>query len=228
MPQVTLEIQGRNDAPIHIDGDLTDLGKRPLTTPIRITQEQLINSSFYDVEDDLFVSDVSIVSGGGILTDVIDEVGVWEYLPEKPGDVTFEFTVSDGEASLASAASMVVVPPFLGDAVDRYAIAQSENGYWQVQEYVSNKLEVEQGDPLLLNDGRGNLVDDKFLPEGYIPFAFDAVSVGMILTLTVHLSGTNLVLRGDDSTTGLSSYRTQSFAETTVTADGSRRYCFAK
>ena len=51
----------------------------------------------YDVEeDDLFISDVSIVSGGGILTDVIDEVGVWEYLPEKPGDVTFEFTVSDG------------------------------------------------------------------------------------------------------------------------------------
>ena len=33
----------------------------------------------------------------------------------------------------------------------------------------------------------------------------------------------NLVLRGDDSITGLSSYRTQSFAETTVNADGSRQ-----
>ena len=223
--QVTLEIQGRNDAPIRIDGDLTDLGKQPLTTPIRITQEQLLNSSFYDVEeDDLFVSDVSIVSGGGILTDAIDEVGVWEYLPEKPGDVTFEFTVSDGEASLASAASMVVVPPFLGDAVDRYAIAQSENGYWQVQEYVSNKLEVEQGDPILLNDGRGNLFDDKFLPEGYIPVAFDAVSVsGSFDSDSASQWYFNLVLRGDDPITGLSSYRTQSFAETTVNADGSRQ-----
>ena len=223
--QVTLEIQGRNDAPIRIDGDLTDLGKQPLTTPIQITQEQLLNSSFYDVEeDDLFVSDVSIVSGGGILTDVIDKVGVWEYLPEKPGDVTFEFTVSDGEASLASAASMVVVPPFLGDAVDRYAIAQSENGYWQVQEYVSNKLEVEQGDPILLNDGRGNLFDDKFLPEGYIPVAFDAVSVsGSFDSDSASQWYFNLVLRGDDPITGLSSYRTQSFAETTVNADGSRQ-----
>ena len=223
--QVTLEIQGRNDAPIRIDGDLTDLGKQPLTTPIRITQEQLLNSSFYDVEeDDLFVSDVFIVSGGGILTDVIDEVGVWEYLPEKPGDVTFEFTVSDGEASLASAASMVVVPPFLGDAVDRYAMAQSENGYWQVQEYVSNKLEVEQGDPILLNDGRGNLFDDKFLPEGYIPVAFDAVSVsGSFDSDSASQWYFNLVLRGDDPITGLSSYRTQSFAETTVNADGSRQ-----
>ena len=218
------EIQGRNDAPIRIDGEFTDLGWQPLTTPTRITQDQLMDSAFYDVDDEpLSVSEVVISSGGGTLTAVEGEQGVWDYMPDAAGDVSIAFTVTDGDADLAAVASMVVVPPFLGDAGDRYVMSQSDDGYWQVQEYASDQLEVEIGNAITLNDGRGNSYGDQFLPEGYTPVGFDAV----------HVSGDpesdagsqwnfNLVLRGDDPITGESGYRVQSFVEMDSSADGSR------
>ena len=167
---VRLEIQGRNDAPIRLNGEFTDLGLQPLTTATRITQDQLMDSSFFDVDDDpLFVSDVVVVSGGGTITSVEGEQGVWEYMPDTAGDVSIAFTVTDGDADLAAVANLVVVPPFLGDAADRYVMSRSDSGYWQVQEYVSDQLEVELGDAIILNDGRGNSYGDQFLPEGYIP-----------------------------------------------------------
>ena len=218
------EIQGRNDAPIRIDGEFTDLGWQPLTTPTRITQDQLMDSAFYDVDDEpLTVSEVVISSGGGTLTAVEGEQGVWDYMPDAAGDVSIAFTVTDGDADLAAVASMVVVPPFLGDAGDRYVMSQSDDGYWQVQEYASDQLEIEIGNAITLNDGRGNSYGDQFLPEGYTPVGFDAV----------HVSGDpesdagsqwnfNLVLRGDDPITGDSGYRVQSFVEMDSSADGSR------
>jgi VCBS repeat-containing protein len=218
------EIQGRNDAPIRIDGEFTDLGWQPLTTPTRITQEQLMDSAFYDVDDEpLSVSEVIISSGGGTLLAVEGEQGVWDYMPDAAGDVSIAFTVTDGDADLAAVANMVVVPPFLADAGDRYVMSQSNNGYWQVQEYASDQLEVEIGNAITLNDGRGNSYGDQFLPEGYTPVGFDAV----------HVSGDpqsdagsqwnfNLVLRGDDPITGDSGYRVQSFVELDTSANGAR------
>ena len=102
-------------------------------------------------------------------------------------------------------------------------MSQSDDGYWQVQEYASDQLEVEIGNAITLNDGRGNSYGDQFLPEGYTPVGFDAV----------HVSGDpesdagsqwnfNLVLRGDDPITGESGYRVQSFVEMDSSADGSR------
>ncbi len=221
---VRLEIQGRNDAPIRVNGEFTDLGLQPLTTPTRITQDQLMDSSFFDVDDDpLFVSDVVVVSGGGIIKSVEGEQGVWEYMPDTAGDVLIEFTVTDGDADLAAVANLVVVPPFLGDAADRYVMSRSESGYWQVQEYASDQLEVEIGDAIILNDGRGNSYGDQFLPEGYTPVGFNAVQVsGDPDSDSLDQWTFDLVLRGDDPVTGDSGYRVQSFVEMGFNANGQR------
>ena len=75
-------------------------------------------------------------------------------MPDTAGDVSIAFTVTDGDADLAAVANLVVVPPFLGDAADRYVMSRSDSGYWQVQEYASDQLaEVELGDAIILNDG---------------------------------------------------------------------------
>ena len=221
---VRLEIQGRNDAPIRLNGEFTDLGLQPLTTATRITQDQLMDSSFFDVDDDpLFVSDVVVVSGGGTITSVEGEQGVWEYMPDTAGDVSIAFTVTDGDADLAAVANLVVVPPFLGDAADRYVMSRSDSGYWQVQEYASDQLEVELGDAIILNDGRGNSYGDQFLPEGYTPVGFNAVHVSGDPDSDSRDQWTfDLVLRGDDPVTGDSGYRVQSFVEMGLNSNGQR------
>ena len=183
-----------------------------------------MDSSFFDVDDDpLFVSDVVVVSGGGIIKSVEGEQGVWEYMPDTAGDVLIEFTVTDGDADLAAVANLVVVPPFLGDAADRYVMSRSESGYWQVQEYASDQLEVEIGDAIILNDGRGNSYGDQFLPEGYTPVGFNAVQVsGDPDSDSLDQWTFDLVLRGDDPVTGDSGYRVQSFVEMGFNANGQR------
>ena len=219
---VTLEIQGRNDAPIRQDGKaFTDLGWQPLTTATRITQTQLMGTSFYDVDGEaLSVSKVEIVSGGGSITAVAGKPGEWDYMPGTSGDVKLAFTVTDGTANLVSNANFVVKDPFLGDVNAGFKMVQATDGSWEVQRFTevsgaNNALiDRNEGSALQLNDGRENDYINAYLPEGYKAVGFDADWVAPEAGQNAGHWQYDLILRGDDPVTGDSVYRLQRFEDT--------------
>ena len=218
---VTLEIQGRNDAPIRKDGIAsTDLGWQPLTTPTRITQAQLMGTSFYDVDGDpLSVSNVEVVSGGGKITAVAGKSGEWDYMPGSSGDVKLAFTVTDGTANLVSNANLVVKDPFLGDVNAGFKMVQSSDGSLEVQRFneisgaTGALIDRNDGTALQLNDARGNDYINAYLPEGYKAVGFDADYVAAGAGETTGHWQFDLILRGDDPVSGDSVYRLQRFEE---------------
>ena len=219
---VTLEIQGRNDAPIRKDGIAsTDLGWQPLTTPTRITQTQLLGKSFYDVDGDpLSVSKVEVVSGGGKITAVAGKSGEWDYMPGSSGDVKLAFTVTDGTANLVSNANFVVKDPFLGDVNAGFKmLIDSNDGSMEIQRFAETSgsagalIDKNEGDALLLNDARGNDYITSYLPEGYKAVGFDADYVAAGAGETTGHWQFDLILRGDDPVSGDSVYQLQRFEE---------------
>lgn len=219
---VTLEIQGRNDAPIRKDGiGSTDLGWQPLTTATRITQAQLLGTSFYDVDGDpLSVSKVEVVSGGGKITAVAGRPGEWDYMPGSSGDVKLAFTVTDGTANLASNANLVVKDPFLGDVNAGFKmLIDSKDGTLDIQRFTETSgaagalIDKNEGAALQLNDARGNDYITSYLPEGYKAVGFDADYVAAGAGETTGHWQFDLILRGDDPVSGDSVYRLQRFEE---------------
>jgi len=218
---VTLEIQGRNDAPIRKDGVAsTDLGWQPLTTATRITQAQLLGTSFYDVDGDpLAVSKLEVVSGGGKITAVAGRAGEWDYMPGSSGDVKLAFTVTDGTANLVSNANLVVKDPFLGDVNAGFKMVKSSDGSLEVQRFMETSgttaalIDRNDGAALQLNDARGNDYISAYLPEGYKAVGFDADYVAAGAGETTGHWQFDLILRGDDPVSGDSVYRLQRFEE---------------
>ena len=227
---VTLEIQGRNDAPIRQDGKTTtDLGWQPLTTATRITQDQLLGTysqngqelyrSFYDVDGEkLAVSKVEVVSGGGTITAVAGKVGEWDYTPGAAGDVKLAFTVTDGTANLVSNTNFVVKDPYLGDVNAGFKMVTAQDGSYQVQRYsevTANGALVDrnEGSPIQLNDARGNNYVSSYLPVGYKAVGFDADYVVSAGNQTSGHWQFDLILRGDDPVTGDNVYVRQRFEE---------------
>ena len=223
---VTLEIQGRNDAPIRQDSKTsTDLGWQPLTTATRITQAHLLGTedwlgnrnltpSFYDVDGDtLSAKDLKVVSGDGTITAVSGRPGEWDYMPGSSGDVVLAFTVTDGTANLNSTANFVVKEPFLADVDAGFKAVQASDGSWAVQKFSETPgskgalIDVNDGDAIQLNDARGNNFINSYLPEGYQAVGFDADNVDGKWQF-------DLILRGDDPVTGDSVYRVQRFEDT--------------
>ena len=234
MAPVTLEISGRNDAPIRQDGKATtDLGWQPLTTATRITQGQLLGTynqngqelyrSFYDVDGEkLAVSKLEVVSGGGKITAVAGKTGEWDYTPGSAGDVKLAFTVTDGTANLVSNTNFVVKDPYLGDVNAGFKMVTAQDGSYQVQRYgvevgTSGALvDKNEGSPIQLNDARGNNFVSSYLPEGYKAVGFDADYVPAAGTQTGGNWQFDLILRGDDPVSGDKVYLQQRFE-----ADGS-------
>ena len=225
---VSLEIQGRNDAPIRQDGKgSTDLGWQPLTTATRITQAQLMGNSFYDVDGEaLSVSKLEVVSGGGKITAVAGKTGEWDYTPGASGDVKLAFTVTDGTANLVSNANFVVKDPFLADVNTGFKMVQATDGSWEVQKIkdhtpgtLNDRVDIAYPDPknpnpiTQLNDGRENDYISAYLPEGYSAVGFDADWVAPETGTSGGFWQYDLILRGDDPVTGDSVYRLQRFEE---------------
>ena len=218
---VTLEIQGRNDAPIRKDGVAsTDLGWQPLTTATRITQAQLLGTSFYDVDgDSLAVSKLEVVSGGGKITAVAGRAGEWDYMPGGSGDVKLAFTVTDGTANLVSNANLVVKDPFLGDVNAGFKMVKSSDDSLEVQRFTETSgttaalIDRNDSAALQLNDARGNDYISAYLPEGYKAVGFDADYVAAGAGETTGHWQFDLILRGDDPVSGDSVYRLQRFEE---------------
>lgn len=222
---VTLEIQGRNDAPIRQDGQSsTDLGWQPLTTATRITQAQLLGTSFYDVDGEaLSVSKVEVRPGsGGSITAVAGRPGEWDYMPGRAGNVELAFTVTDGTALLVSSANFVVKEPFLADVKAGFKMLQASDGSWEVQRFSEQRpngsaaslVDVPDGTALNLNDARGNDYISAYLPEGYNPVGFDADWIAAAPGQSGGHWQFDLILRGDDPVSGDSVYRLQRFEDT--------------
>ena len=219
---VTLEIQGRNDAPIRIDGVSTNLNALTpdsvgiaLTTPTTITQAQLLGNAFYDVDgDQLRVTEVKVLQGDGKITAVEGQPGTWQYLPSHAGDVKLGFTVSDGTASLSANANLTVKDPYLGDAAVDWAMVKDSAGGWSVQnpDRTSGNVQMGSVDKIQLTDGRGNNYINSYLPEGYSAVGFDADWIaGPGQNGTGGHWQFDLILRGDDPVTGDSVFRLQRF-----------------
>ena len=221
---ITLEIQGRNDAPIRIDGVSTNLNALTpdsvgiaLTTPTTITQQQLLGTAFYDVDGDpLNVTELKVLEGGGKVTAV---AGGWQYMPSQAGDVKLGFTVSDGTATLSANANLTVKDPYLGDAAVNWAMVKDASGGWSVVNPDRSSGSVQMGsvDKIQLTDGRGNNYVNSYLPEGYAAVGFDADWIAPADGQGGGQWQFDLILRGDDPVTGDSVFRLQRFEGT---ADG--------
>ena len=221
---ITLEIQGRNDAPIRIDGVSTNLNALTpdsvgiaLTTPTTITQQQLLGNAFYDVDGDpLSVTELKVLEGGGKVTAV---AGGWQYMPSQAGDVKLGFTVSDGTATLSANANLTVKDPYLGDAAVNWAMVKDASGGWSVVNPDRSSGSVQMGsvDKIQLTDGRGNNYVNSYLPEGYAAVGFDADRIAPAAGQGGGQWQFDLILRGDDPVTGDSVFRLQRFEGT---ADG--------
>ena len=221
---ITLEIQGRNDAPIRINGLSTNLNALTpdsvgiaLTTPTTITQQQLLGTAFYDVDGDpLNVTELKVLEGGGKVTAV---AGGWQYMPSQAGDVKLGFTVSDGTATLNANANLTVKDPYLGDAAVNWAMVKDASGGWSVVNPDRSSGSVQMGsvDKIQLTDGRGNNYVNSYLPEGYAAVGFDADWIAPADGQGGGQWQFDLILRGDDPVTGDSVFRLQRFEGT---ADG--------
>lgn len=215
---ITLEIQGRNDAPIRIDGVSTNLNALTpnsvgiaLTTPTTITQQQLLGNAFYDVDGDpLNVTELKVLEGGGKVTAV---AGGWQYMPTQAGDVKLGFTVSDGTATLSANANLTVKDPYLGDAAVNWAMVKDASGGWSVvnPDRTSGNVQMGSVDKIQLTDGRGNNYINSYLPEGYAAVGFDADWIAPAAGQGGGQWQFDLILRGDDPVTGDSVFRLQRF-----------------
>ena len=218
---VTLEIQGRNDGPIRIDGVSTNLNALTpdsvgiaLTTPTTITQAQLLGNAFYDVDgDQLRVTELKVLEGDGKVTAVAGQPGTWQYLPSHAGDVKLGFTVSDGTATLSANANLTVKDPYLGDAAVDWAMVKDSAGGWSVQnpDRTSGNVQMGSVDKIQLTDGRGNNYINSYLPEGYAAVGFDADWIAPAAGQSGGHWQFDLILRGDDPVTGDSVFRLQRF-----------------
>ncbi|MDH4563681.1 cadherin-like domain-containing protein, partial [Pseudomonas sp. BN411] len=104
----SLDITPVNDAPTTSDVTLAVIAE---DSGVRlITQAELLANAD-DIEGDaLTASGLTISSGGGTLTDNGD--GTWNYTPDENDDseVSFSYTISDGDLTVAGSASLDITP----------------------------------------------------------------------------------------------------------------------
>ncbi|AOE87663.1 cadherin-like domain-containing protein [Pseudomonas sp. TCU-HL1] len=186
----TLDITPVNDAPTTTPVTLTaiaeDSGARTITQA-----EFLANAT--DIEgDELTVSDLTISSGGGTLTDNGD--GTWSYSPDENDDtaVSFSYSISDGDLTVAGSASLDITP--VNDApttseVTLDAIAEDSGIRLITQaELLANADDIE-GDTLTasgltISSGGGTLTDNGDGTWSYSPDENDDTAVSFSYTIS--------------------------------------------
>ncbi|WP_038004422.1 cadherin-like domain-containing protein [Synechococcus sp. WH 7805] len=96
----TFSLTPVNDAPI-VPGAV-DLGSTPEDTSFLITSEQLLANASDPDGDALSISNLKLIEGQGSITENAD--GTWTFSPAGNfnGDVSFSYTVSDGESTPVS------------------------------------------------------------------------------------------------------------------------------
>ena len=101
---LTITVEGTNDAPV-VGG--VDLGEIAEDASVSFTADDLLANA-NDVDDTLTAEAVTSVSVNGVALEAVE--GVFTFAPPADfnGEVTVDFMVSDGDATVASTASLTV------------------------------------------------------------------------------------------------------------------------
>ncbi|MDH4570050.1 tandem-95 repeat protein [Pseudomonas sp. BN414] len=184
--------------------DITPVNDAPTTTPVNlvaiaedsgvrvITQAELLANAD-DIEgDELTASGLTISSGGGTLTDNGD--GSWSYTPDENDDtaVSFSYTISDGDLTVAGSASLDITP--VNDApttapVTLASIAEDSGARLITQaQLLGNAADVDNpaltATNLQISAGSGSLVDNGDGTWSYTPAQNDDTSVSFSYSVT--------------------------------------------
>ncbi|WP_330114525.1 cadherin-like domain-containing protein [Pseudomonas sp. JS3066] len=190
--------------------DITPVNDAPTTTPViltaiaedsgarTITQAELLANAT-DIEgDELTVSDLTISSGGGTLANNGD--GTWSYTPDENDDteVSFSYTISDGDLTAAGSASLDITP--VNDApttseVTLEAIAEDSGSRLITQaQLLLNAADVDgpalTATNLQISSGSGSLVDNGDGTWSYTPALNDDTDVSFSYSVTDGLLST--------------------------------------
>ncbi len=161
---ITLTIYGSNDAPVVTPVSLTAIAE---DSSITINAAELLAAaSDIDSNDTLSISALTLASGSGTLVDNGD--GSWTFTPAADwnGDVTFDFSVTDGTVTTSSTASLTVTP--VNDApvvnpVTLTAIDEDSSITITAADLLTGASDVDAGDTLSISalslaSGSGTLV----------------------------------------------------------------------
>jgi phage tail sheath gpL-like len=123
---LTITVTGTNDIPV-VTGPVVLAAIVEDSEGLIFSAEQLLaNSSDFDLTDRLSVADVALADEeAGTLTD--NEDGTWTFVPAANfnGDVTFTFTVSDGQADpVPTSATLVVANDYADVSIEEAQPAQ--------------------------------------------------------------------------------------------------------
>ncbi|TIH15591.1 tandem-95 repeat protein [Marinifilum sp. JC120] len=159
-----LVVQAVNDAPRV--GAVADLGAVSEDNSLEITAAGLLAETIDVDGDSLTVVDLTVVQGGGILTDKGN--GVWDYTlaADFNGTVKFDFSVSDGTYLTPASAELKVDPvndsPVAGAAIMLADVAEDESLTFSKADLLANASDID-GDSLdvvNLSVSSGSLVDN--------------------------------------------------------------------
>lgn len=188
---VNLTITGDNDAPTTETITLKAIAEDSGT--LLITQADLLaNASDVDSVN-LNATNLAISSGDGTLVDNGD--GTWSYTPASNDDtsVSFSYTISDGDKTVAGSATMDITP--VNDApvttpVTLAAIAEDSGARLITQsDLLANASDPVEHDALVATDlaitsGNGTLVDNGNGTWTYTPASNDDTSVSFSYKIT--------------------------------------------
>ncbi|MBI3155174.1 MAG: cadherin-like domain-containing protein, partial [Burkholderiales bacterium] len=186
----TLNITPVNDAPTASPVVLAPIAE---DSGVRVITQAELLANAADVDGDaLTASGLTIAAGNGSLVDNGD--GTWTYTPAADDDtsVSFGYTISDGAASVAGAATLAITP--VNDAptttpVVLAPIAEDSGPRLITQaELLANSADID-GDALTANGltitaGNGNLVDNGDGTWTFTPAADDDTSVSFGYTIS--------------------------------------------
>lgn len=188
---VNLTITGDNDAPTTETITLKAIAEDSGT--LLITQADLLTNAS-DVDSvNLNATNLAISSGDGTLVDNGD--GTWSYTPASNDDtsVSFSYTISDGNKTVAGSATMDITP--VNDApvttpVTLAAIAEDSGARLITQsDLLANASDPVEHDALVATDlaitsGNGTLVDNGNGTWTYTPASNDDTSVSFSYKIT--------------------------------------------
>ena len=187
---VTITINGSNDAPTTTPVALVaideDSGAR------LITQAELLDNAADIDSPSLTATDLSIAAGNGELLDNGD--GTWTYTPaaDDDGDVSFNYSITDGSASVAGSATLDINP--VNDAptttpVALAAIDEDSGARLITQaELLANAADIDSpsltATDLSIAAGNGELLDNGDGTWTYTPAADDDTEVSFNYSIT--------------------------------------------
>ncbi|MBD2838524.1 cadherin-like domain-containing protein [Pseudomonas sp. JM0905a] len=186
----SLDITPVNDAPTTSEVTLAAIAE---DSGVRVITQAELLANADDIEGDaLTASGLTISSGSGTLTDNGD--GTWSYTPDEndDSDVSFSYTISDGDLTVAGSASLDITP--VNDAptttpVTLASIAEDSGARLITQaQLLGNAADVDgpalTATNLQISAGSGSLIDNGNGTWSYTPALNDDSSVSFSYSVT--------------------------------------------